>query len=54
MILAQMAKSVLQAKRGQKCPSGYTVRYEWPDSDFATHRRKIFVKKKKIKRIKKK
>lgn len=30
-----------------KPPKGYTYKYVWPDSDYATHRRKVLVKKKK-------
>lgn len=38
--------SRIHPKRGQKTPKGYTVKYEYPDSDYVTHRRKVFVKKK--------
>jgi len=34
------------AKRGEKTPKGYTAQYRYPDSDYATHKRKMFVKKK--------
>ncbi len=34
------------AKRGEATPKGYTVKYVYPDSDYATHQRKAFVKKK--------
>lgn len=33
------------SKRGEKTPKGYTVKYIYPDSDYATHKRKAFVKK---------
>jgi hypothetical protein len=35
------------AKRGEKTPMGYTVKYVYRDSDYVTHRSKAFVKKKK-------
>ena len=33
-------------KKSKKPPKGYTYKYVWPDSDYATHRRKVLVKKK--------
>lgn len=34
------------AKRGESTPKGYTVRYIYADSDYATTKHKAFVKKK--------
>lgn len=33
-------------KTTKKPPAGYTYKYVWPDSDYATHRRRVLVKKK--------
>lgn len=35
----------IDPRRGEKCPPGYTKRYVWPDSDYVTHRRAVFVRK---------
>jgi len=40
------------AKTGEKTPKGYTVKYMFPDSDYATRRRKMFVKKRVVKKKK--
>lgn len=32
--------------RGKPVPKGYKKVYEWPDSDYATERRAVLVKKK--------
>ena len=44
--LAARHPARIRPRRGEKPPPGYTVKYEWPDSDYATHRRKVFVRKK--------
>ncbi len=33
------------AKKGEKCPKGYTTKYAYRDSDYITHKSKSFVKK---------
>lgn len=37
------------ARRGEKCPKGYTTKYMYRDSDYVTHRSRAFVKKAKTK-----
>jgi len=32
-------------KTKKKAPPGYTYRYEWPDSGYSTHRRRVLVKR---------
>lgn len=36
-----------RAKRGEKCPPGYTTKYMWSDSDYRESKDRYFVKKKK-------